>query len=715
MRNGEGGGGRYEYEKVSSSEVQLNPLPQKSTDDATYPQGRTRGTEENGLVDKTTRRGEEEVEVEVEVGTALLRSEEGRGRGKGRGKGTISTRKASWVDVLPKTWREPRSVLCGLLLLLVLLVVIETIVAYHTSSQQRENVSSSSASSSRSGLYFDYGGRERAVSSSFGVVAADHYPCSEVGARMLERGGHAVDAAVATALCLGVKNPFASGIGGGAFILIRLSNGTADAIDAREYAPRGAREDMFVSDPKKALKGGLAVAVPTEVLGLHAAWSKYGKLSWKELVMPAAELAEGFHAHPYLVKSIKSHAEALEEFQALGKVFMPDGKVPKEGKFCCRRPQLSKTLRAIAEHGPQVLYTKLASGLAADVQAAGGILTEQDLLSAKPRFLPVVESEAMGMRLITLPPPSSGSVVVSMLKQIEQHHLPVATSGVLGKHWLLEAMKNSFAVRMSLGDPGERERPFLDYDTLSEIVSDLLSSDFAASLVGSTLNNGTRPEMEYGGIHHSMYLPDDNGTSHLSVVDADQNAVSMTTTINTGFGSKVLSESTGILLNNEMDDFSIPGQPNVYGLAPSEANFIRPGKKPLSSMSPLMAIEGGKLRMVVGASGGPMIITSVVQSFLNYFDLGLDPLDAIQSPRLHHQLFPAVAAVENNTLDWMRYEGKLVIEDTLANGLQKFGHTMVYKNGGLGNCQMVVVDPKSNNATAVSDARKDGAPAAAQP
>jgi gamma-glutamyltranspeptidase/glutathione hydrolase/leukotriene-C4 hydrolase len=409
----------------------------------------------------------------------------------------------------------------------------------------------------------------------------------------------------------------------------------------------------------------------------------------------------------------------------LGEIFLKRvGKVPELGEACCKRPQLGKTLEDIAHHGPGVLYKgDLAKGLVEDVAKAGGIMTQRDLQRAEPRYLDVLEADFMGMKVLTFPPPSSGSVAVSILKQVEARNVPVATSGALGKHWLIEAMKNSFAVRMSLGDPGTKTKPYLDLATLGSIVEDLVSSDYAESLVLDTLDNTTRPQMEYGGIHRSTYfVPDDNGTSHLSVVDSEQNAVSMTTTINTGFGSKVVSESTGILLNNEMDDFSIPGAPNVYGLAPSETNFIQPGKKPLSSMSPSMVVDArGNLKMVVGASGGPRIITAVAQTILNYFDVGLDPLQTVQAPRLHHQLFPNYALAENYTLsEWMQNEGQIAFEGRFLEALRKFGHTLQVKNSGLGNCQMIVfeceeevrdMDDACKIAVAVSDARKDGAPA----
>ena len=604
------------------------------------------------------------------------------------------------------SWRDPRAVLTGLCLALLVVVVMETMVTGllggGTGVPHRDD-SSGPHKHEGDSLGEDYEGRPRVARGSFGVVAADQGDCSEIGAEALRRGGHAVDATVATAFCLGVKNPFASGIGGGAFILIRLSNGTAHAIDAREEAPGGATEDMFVDDPKKALEGGLAVAVPMEILGLHEAWQMYGRLPWWDLVMPAADLASGFRAHPYLVKSVESHREAMERHPPLKAIFMPQGKVPKLGETCCGRPKLAETLRRVAEEGPGVLYDgDLAEGLAADVRAAGGILTAADLAQARPRLLRVLESEVMGRRVAALPPPSSGAVAISILKQIEARRLPVATSGALGKHRLVEAMKNSFAVRMSLGDPGREGRePFLDLKVLEQAVGDLLSPEFAKEMVEATLDNATRPAMEYGGRHNPLYVPTDNGTSHLCVVDGDQNAVSMTTTINTGFGSKVVSETTGVFLNNEMDDFSIPGKANVYGLAPSEANYVRPGKKPLSSMSPLIVTDGatGDLRMVVGASGGPRIITAVVQAFLGHFDLRLDPLDVIQSPRVHSQLFPEKVFVEKD------------LDPKLGAYLGDFGHVLQETSWGLGNCQMVVsIDGR--NMTAVSDHRKDGAPAA---
>ncbi|QDZ21115.1 gamma-glutamyl transpeptidase [Chloropicon primus] len=647
----------------------------------------------------------------VELGEVSYDEEEGneegrvastsRSRSRGRERVPYGRRKEGrvWDWVRELSWRDPRTALAGLCLALLVVVALETLVVTIFAGVNGGRGGGSVVLEPERSLHEDYEGRSRVVRGGSGVVAADQGDCSEQGARALRAGGHAVDAAVATAFCLGVKNPFASGIGGGAFILVRLADGTAEAIDAREPAPALATERMFVGDPKKALEGGLAVAVPMEILGLHRAWERHGRLPWKDLVMPAAELAKGFAAHPYLVRSVERHRDAMEKFPDLGKIFMPRGRAPRVGETCCGRPRLSKTLEEIAINGPRVLYEgELARGLARDVQEAGGILTTGDLEQAKPRNLEVLEAEVMGMRVVTLPPPSSGAVVVSILKQIEARGFPVTTSGALGKHWLVEAMKNSFAARMSLGDPGTKSDPFLDAAKIEGVVEDLVSPKFAKSLVDATLDYGVRPAEEYGGIHGPFYVPDDNGTSHLSIVDADQNAVSMTTTINTGFGSKLVSRSTGILLNNEMDDFSIPGQPNTYGLAPSEANYVRGGKKPLSSMSPIIAsgMDDGGLKIVLGGSGGPRIITAIAETFLGYVDRRLSPSDALQEPRLHHQLFPEDLLYENET------------SREIMTQLPLFGHRLKHENGGLGNCQMVVME--NGTAVAVSDHRKDGAP-----
>jgi len=293
---------------------------------------------------------------------------------------------------------------------------------------------------------------------------------------------------------------------------------------------------------------------------------------------------------------------------------------------------------------------------------------------------------------------------MSVLQQLAADGLPQTGAGSLGPHRLVEAMKHAFAMRMGLGDPGTPEQPFWD-DT--QIMADMLSLEFNADLAALTNDSRVLDSVAYGGVHNQLQgaHPEDHGTSHLSTADSFGNVVGLTTTINTLFGSKVVSPSTGILLNNQMDDFSTPGQPNAYGLSPAEADFIRPGKKPLSSMSPTVVLRRGKVRMVAGASGGPRIITATLQVILNHLVHGLPLLEAINQPRLHHQFLP-------DALFYEAFQGygtsSFFYPETLEEGLQRRGHTLQALGFGA-ICQAVAWDGEAGEWVAASDSRKDGA------
>ena len=567
---------------------------------------------------------------------------------------------------------------------------------------------------------YDYRGVSRSLFAETGVVAADHGRCSDTGAEVLEEGGNAVDAAVATALCQGVYNPMASGVGGGHIMVIRFPNGSAEVIDARETAPMAANETMFKGRPEAALVGGLAAGVPLELLGLHLAHSHHGVLPWARLVEPAAAVAEsGFPAHPYLISALSM--ANFSAYPQLRDTFLIHDKIkglwraPEVNETCCRRPQLAQLLYDISRDGPQVLYQgKYAAGLAADIQAAGGIISVDDLKSASALVKEPLRLHVMGVDILAPPPPSSAATILAALLVLEGYDLPLAGSGSLGVHRMTEAMKHAFALRMSLGDPGsDKAAPMVPH--LQELLGDMLSTEYASTLRevindDSVLNismYGGKWNILRGGVH-----PEDHGTSHLSVVDAQRMAVGLTTTVNLGFGSKVMSESTGIILNNQMDDFSTPGQHNVYGIPPSPSNFILPGKKPFSSMSPLVVERGGQLRMVLGASGGPRIISAVLQTLLRVLAYGEDTFSAVAGPRVHHQLVPETLFAEA----WSAGGVEFNYDNSTLRNLETRGHQIVPSAWGA-VVQAIVADPDPINEgtlpglRAVSDPRKDGAPA----
>ncbi|KAL6560999.1 Gamma-glutamyltranspeptidase 3 [Orobanche hederae] len=553
------------------------------------------------------------------------------------------------------------------------------------------------------------------INSQQAVVAADDGRCSEVGVFMLEKGGHAVDAAVATAVCLGVVNPSSSGIGGGGFMVIRSSSPTgALAVDMRETAPEAASENMYENNAGAKSEGALSMGVPGEIAGLHIAWLKFGRLPWQTLFEPAVKLAsQGFIISPYLGKNIAKKGKMITRDPGLSKIYAPNGKLLKAGDTCYN-VELGDSLYAIAEQGPQALYNgTVGERLIKDVRKAGGILSMEDLRNYKVRVTNAVSVSVMGYEILGMPPPSSGTVGISLvLNVLDSYGNPDAIKGPLGLHRLIETLKHMFAIRMNLGDP--------DFVNINGTVSDMLSPLFAKSVREKIYDNTTFPTEYY--MHRWNQLVD-HGTSHFCVVDSDRNAVSMTTTVNYPFGGGVLSPSTGILLNNEMDDFSIPTDESADKLPPAPTNFIEPNKRPLSSMTPIVILKDNQLAGVVGGSGGLDIIPAVVQVFINHFLLGMEPLAAVQSARVYHKLIPNVVSYEN----WTVVDGEHIeLSENRKEFLRDRGHQLQAKVGGA-ICQLVVQNlthmlnlgqkVKNDNVlhgmlTAVSDPRKGGWPAA---
>lgn len=556
-----------------------------------------------------------------------------------------------------------------------------------------------------------------AVESMDAVVAADDARCSEIGASVLRAGGHAVDAAVAAALCLGVVNPMASGVGGGGFMIVRsAATSQTQAIDFRETAPLAASENMYENDLDAKYTGALSMGVPGEIAGLYKAWSRYGRLPWKTLFDPAIRLAkDGFLIAPYLSGKISSNAAKIKKDPGLRQVFAPNGKLLESGDICYN-PKLGLTLEVVANEGPKAFYDGVVGEkLVKDVQDAGGILTTEDLTVYNVEVMDAIAVDTMGYTVLGMPAPSSGTLGLALVSNIlESYGNSKSVKGSLGLHRFIEALKHMFAFRMDLGDP--------DFVNISKTVADMLSPEFAKSIRERIYDNTTFPPAYYMP-RWSQLL--DDGTSHFCIVDADRNAVSMTTTVNYAFGGGVLSPSTGIVLNNEMGDFSVPTEVSSDSLPPSPSNFIRPGKRPLSSMTPIIILKDEQLAGVIGGSGGMNIISAVAQVFFNHFVLGMDPSNAVQSPRVYHKLIPNVVYYEN----WTVIDGDHIeLSDDKKKFLEERGHELEAKAGGA-ICQFIVQTlkkkPNENRKlrddqsrvlrgmlTAVSDPRKDGRPAA---
>ncbi|WOL00695.1 hypothetical protein Cni_G09408 [Canna indica] len=554
-----------------------------------------------------------------------------------------------------------------------------------------------------------------AIVSEVGVVAADDGRCSEVGAAALRAGGHAVDAAVAATLCLGVVHPVSSGIGGGAFIVVRSADsGEAEAIDARETAPSAASMNMYKNNPSAKSKGALSMGIPGELAGLYTAWLKYGRLPWKALFQPSISLArDGFLVVSYVSDAIKKKEDDILADPGLREVLAPNGQLLQTNDTCYNCA-LAHTLEVISSEGPQALYNgSIGEKFIKDITNAGGIATMEDLNHYSVKVRKAMVGKAMGYTLLGMPPPSSGTVGMSLVLNILGSYKSLdAVKGLLGLHRLIEALKHMFAVRMNLGDP--------DFVDIKEYVSDMLSPAFAKT-IQQKIDDNTTFDPSYYLARWSQLR--DHGTSHLCVVDANRNAVSLTSTVNAYFGARVLSPSTGIVLNNEMDDFSTPEELTPDQLPPAPANFIEPGKRPLSSMAPIIVLKDNQLAGVLGASGGLNIIPAVIQVFLNHFVLGMGPLKAVQHPRVSHKLIPNEVLYENFTaIDGEHIE----FSNDAKLFLEQKGH--ILRSTSYAAVSQLVVqnlnDTVSSNRKvkngnnvfhgtliAVSDPRKDGIPA----
>jgi gamma-glutamyltranspeptidase/glutathione hydrolase len=481
-----------------------------------------------------------------------------------------------------------------------------------------------------------------------GMVAADHRLASQAGVEMLQRGGNAVDAAVATAFAVGVVNPSSCGLGGGGFMLIYLArHHRTVALDYREVAPAAATPDMFVRDgravPELSQFGGLAVAVPGEVAGLSLVLRRFGTLPLATTLEPAIRYArDGFVIEPHLATEIARNQNAFRADPHLARTFLRADGSPLDAGDTLRRPELAHTLERLAHDGPEPFYRgDIATVIAASTQRSGGILTERDLATYRPRWRRPLVGQWHHDAIHTMPPPSSGGgVLLEVLGMLRHDDLPaLGQESATYLHLLAEAMGHGFA---------DRARFYGDPDQVRVPLGFLLSPPNTAALRRRISAAHTGAPDTYGSeVGAAARAATDHGTSHLSVMDAHGNAVACTTTINTSFGSRVVAGDTGIILNNEMDDFSAqPGAPNAFGLVGTTANAIAPGKRPLSSMSPTIVVRHNVPTLALGGSGGPLIITGTLQVLLNVLAYNFDATTAVAAPRIHHQWSPPVLAVE---------------------------------------------------------------------
>ncbi|ECG8598771.1 gamma-glutamyltransferase [Salmonella enterica subsp. salamae] len=501
------------------------------------------------------------------------------------------------------------------------------------------------------------------VRATQGMVASVDAMATQVGVDILKQGGSAVDAAVAVGYALAVTHPQAGNLGGGGFMLLRTKDGATTAIDFREMAPAGATRDMFLDeqgnpDSKKSLTSPLASGTPGTVAGLSLALEKYGSLPLNSVVRPAIKLAqEGFIVNDALADDLKTYgSEVLPHHENSKAIFWKDGEPLKKGDKLVQQ-DLANSLTMIAENGPDAFYKgEIARQIAQQMQQNGGLITTDDLAAYQAVERTPVSGEYRGYQIFSMPPPSSGGIhIVQILNILENFDMKKYGFGSADAIQIMaEAEKYAYADRSEyLGDP----------DFVSVPWQALTSKAYAKSIAGQIDINKAKPSSEIRPGKLAPYESDQ--TTHFSVVDKDGNAVAVTYTLNTTFGTGIVAGNTGILLNNQMDDFSAkPGVPNVYGLVGGEANAVGPKKRPLSSMSPTIVVKDGKTWLVTGSPGGSRIITTVLQMVVNTIDFGMNVAEATNAPRFHHQWLPDELRVEKgfspDTLKLLEQKGQKV-------------------------------------------------------
>ena len=528
-----------------------------------------------------------------------------------------------------------------------------------------------------------------------GMVVSQNEVASRIGAEAIKEGGTAIDAVVATAFALAVVHPTAGNIGGGGFILFRPAKGEPVAYDFREVAPAKASPTMFLKDGKYSTElhhnSYLAVGVPGTVAGLHLAWKDQGKLPWKRLVDPAIALArDGFTVTEGLSRSLKSAQREMQKYPASVAQFTKNG-VPYEAGDTLKQPELARTLERIAAQGPAGFYQgETALALEKEMLAHGGLITREDLKNYSAKKRVPVAGTYRGYGVVSMPPISSGGVaMIEMLNILEGYDIASMGSGSADAiHLMAEAMKRAYADRAHyLGDPDfNHDMP----------LARLMSKDYAADLrkTISRARTSKSSPTTFDWPHES------DETTHISIVDGDRNAVSMTYTLEQGYGVKIVVPGAGFLLNNEMGDFNAgPELTNAEGLIGTKANLAEPGKRMLSSMTPSILTKDGQLFMVTGSPGGRTIINTALETIVDVVDFGMNAQEAVDAPRFHHQWLP----------DRIDYEKYGLSPDTMKE-LERRGHTLREGRGSQGVAQVVVYNAKEDMLEGGTDRRaSDGA------
>jgi gamma-glutamyltranspeptidase/glutathione hydrolase len=540
------------------------------------------------------------------------------------------------------------------------------------------------------------------VHAQHGMVVSVHELASRVGVEIMQSGGNAVDAAVATGFALAVVHPQAGNIGGGGFMLVRMADGKTHFLDYREKAPAAATRDMYLDAQGNVIEGAgeigyKSIGVPGSVAGMVYAEQKWGKLTLKQVIAPAIKLAR--EGYPLTWEEARDlHDASLARFPESRRVFQRDGDYYKPGEIF-RQPDLARTLERISENPDDFYHGSLARELAAAMQKGGGLITADDLAHYEVKEREPVRGTYRGYDIISAPPPSSGgTVLVESLNILEGYDLArMGDRSAQSIHVTVEAFRRAFFDRAEfMGDPDFTRLP----------IAQLIDKKYAAAwrdtidpIRASPSKDLKRPAIfseleQYAASHPPARAPrESNHTTHYSVVDAEGNAVAVTTTINDSFGSRVTADGLGFLLNDEMDDFSSKtGVPNGYGLIQGPANAIGPGKRPLSSMTPTIAVHNGKTVLVLGSPGGSRITTTVANVLIGVVDYGMNIQEAVNAPRFHNQWLPDIINVEK----WFSPDTVSVLRQTGYN----IGEGVYWSDA-----ECIAVDEKTGDRLGATDGR----------
>jgi gamma-glutamyltranspeptidase / glutathione hydrolase len=557
-------------------------------------------------------------------------------------------------------------------------------------------------------------GSTEPVHAQHGIVVSVHELASRAGVEIMRAGGNAIDAAVATGFALAVVHPPAGNLGGGGFMLVRMADGKVHFLDYREKAPAAAKADLYLDAQGNVIEdasvvGYKAIGIPGSVAGMVYAEKKYGKLTLKQVIAPAIRLARDGYALTWAEARDMEHDKYLDKFPESRRIFQRDGNFYKAGEVF-RQPELARTLERIAAKPDDFYHGSLARELAAALQKGGGLITVDDLAHYEVKEREPVRGTYRGYEIISAPPPSSGgTVLIESLNILEGYDLAkMGSRSAESIHYTTEAFRRAFFDRAEfLGDPDFSKIP----------VAQLIDKKYGVAWSQSIATDHASPSKElkrpaifseleqYAASHPARVSNHESPhTTHYSVVDAEGNAVAVTTTINDWFGSRVTAEGLGFLLNDEMDDFSAKtGVPNSDGLIQGAANAIAPGKRPLSSMTPTLVVHDGQTVLVLGSPGSSKIITTVANVLMGVIDYGMNIQEAVNAPRFHNQWMPDVLNVEQwfspdtvQTLEKMGYDVQV--------GLHEFGKVTPYWS----DAECIAIDTKTGERLGASDGRNGG-------